>query len=105
MFGRPEHFVPAMAGSGDRHLFIARFGGVSFFHYDPHSQMLSKVVRGFRRDLEDALRFIDTGLVDAVRFRTLVGAIPDSAFVRYPALSREGILVAVGTFVDSMARR
>ena len=103
-FARPEHFVPALSGAGDRHLFIARFGGVSFFHYDPYSQMLAKVVRGFRRDLEDARRFLDTGLVDAARFRTLVAAIPDSAFAKYPALSRRAILDAVSAFLDSIAR-
>ncbi len=103
-FARPEHFVPALSGAGDRHLFIARFGGVSFFHYDPYSQMLAKVVRGFRRDLEDARRFLDTGLVDVARFRTLVAAIPDSAFAKYPALSRRAILDAVSAFLDSIAR-
>ena len=67
-FARPEHFVPPLAGVADRHIFIATFGGVSFFHYDPYSQVFSKVVRGFRRDLEDAHHFIDGGLVDAAAF-------------------------------------
>ena len=100
-FARPEHFVPPLGGAANRHLFIATFGGVSFFHYDPYSQVLSKVVRGFRRDLQDARRFIDTGLVDAVRFRTLVDAIPDSAFTKYPALSPQAIRDAVSAFLDS----
>ena len=101
-FARPEHFVPPLAGTGNRHIFIATFGGVSFFHYDPYSQMLSKVVRGFRRDLQDARHFVDAGLVDAARFRELVDAIPESAFARYPALSRTAILDAVGAFLDSI---
>ena len=100
-FVRPEHFVPALAGAGNRPLFIATFGGVSFFHYDPYSQVFSKIVRGFRRDLEDARRFIDSGLVDAARFRTLVDAIPDSAFAKYPALSPQAIRDAVSAFFDS----
>ena len=103
-FARPEHFVPPLAGAGDRHHFIARFGGVSFFHYDPYSQVLSKVVRGFQRDLEDARHFIDTGLVDADRFRALVGAIPDSAYAKYPAISPQAIRDAVSAFLDSIAR-
>ena len=103
-FARPEHFVPPLTGAANRHLFIATFGGVSFFHYDPYSQVLSKVVRGFRRDLDDASRFIDTGLVDAARFRTLVDAIPDSAFAKYPALSHRAILDAVRAFLDSIPR-
>jgi len=101
-FARPEHFVPPLAGAADRHLFIATLGGVSYFHYDPYSQVLSKVVRGFRRDLEDARRFIDTGLVDVARLQTLVDAIPDSAFAKYPALSPAAIRDAVNAFLDSI---
>ena len=51
---RPEDFVPALAGAASRHLFIDTIGAVSFFHYDPYSQLFSKLVRGFRQDLEDA---------------------------------------------------
>ncbi len=35
---RPEHFVPLLAGAAERHIFIATFGAVSFYHYDPYSQ-------------------------------------------------------------------
>ena len=35
---RPEHFVPPLAGAAERHIFIATFGAVSFYHYDPYSQ-------------------------------------------------------------------
>jgi len=101
-FARPEHFVPPLAGADGRHIFIATFGAVSFFHYDPYSQMLSKVVRGFRRDLEDAHHFIDAGLVDSARFRELVDAIPEPVFAKYPALSREAVLNAVGAFLATV---
>ena len=101
-FARPEHFVPPLAGAADRHLFIATFGGVSFLHYDPYSQVFSKVVRGFPRDLLDASHFIAGGLVDAVRLRELVDAIPESAFAKYPALSRDAVRGAVAAFLDSI---
>ena len=101
-FARPEHFVPPLAGAGGRHIFIATFGAVSFFHYDPYSQLLSKVVRGFRRDLEDARHFIDDALVDAARFGDLVDAIPETVFAKYPALSREAVLNAVESFLASV---
>ena len=104
-FARPEHFVPPLAGVTDRHVFIATFGGVSFFHYDPYSQAFSKIVRGFRRDLQDAHHFIDGGMVDGARLRELVDAIPESAFGRYPALSRAAILDAVDAFLDSIDRK
>ena len=103
-FARPEHFVPPLAGVTDRHVFIAAFGGISFFHYDPYSQVFSKIVRGFRRDLEDARHFIEDGLVAADRFRRLVDAIPASAFTSYPALSRAAVLDAVEAFLDCTGR-
>ena len=61
-------------------------------------------MRGFRRDLQDARRFIDTGLVDPARFRALVETIPDSAFAKYPALSPQPIRDAVSAFLDSIVR-
>lgn len=98
-FARPEDFVPAVAGSEDRHLFIETVGPVSFYHYDPYAQLLSKIVRGFRRDLQDADAFIGSGMVNAQRFRTLVEEIPEGAYSKYPALSRQAVLEAVGDFL------
>src|SRR5580765_7706203 len=62
---RPEHFVPGLAGSSERHVFVETIDRVSFYHYDPYAQVLSKVVRGLRRDMEDANHFLDSGMVDA----------------------------------------
>lgn len=95
---RPEHFVPALAGSADRHVFIERVGGVEFFHYDPYAQLFSKIVRGFRKDLLDAERFVSGGMVDRDRFRQLVRAIPDSAYLKHPNLDREAVEDAVEEF-------
>ncbi len=96
---RPEEFVPALAGSADRHLLIETVGKVSFFHHDPYVQLLSKLVRGFRRDLQDAERFLESGLVDAERFRSLVHEIPEAAFAGYPALSMQAVFDSVDDFL------
>ena len=98
-FVRPEDFVPPLAGSEGRHVFIQTEGHVSFYHYDPCAQLLSKVVRGFRRDLEDARQFIASGMVDAGQFRTLVREIPADAYSKYPALSQQAVLAAVESFL------
>ena len=45
---RPEHYVPALRGSARRHVFIETISTVSFYHYDPYAQILSKLVRGFQ---------------------------------------------------------
>ena len=87
-FARPEDFVPPLAGTESRHVFIRTAGKVSFFHYDPYAQLLSKVVRGFDRDMRDARSLVGSGMVDPERFRSLVQGIPDRAYSKYPALSR-----------------
>ncbi len=98
-FVRPEDFVPALSGTANRHLFIDTIGRVSFYHYDPYAQLLSKLVRGFRKDLEDAERFLSDGLVDAKRFLSLVNDIPEAAYSKYPNLSRKMVLDAVNDFL------
>jgi hypothetical protein len=99
-FARPEDFVPPLAGSDDRHLFIERIGGVSFHHHDPYAQAFSKIVRGFDRDLEDAERFVTSGMVDPARLKILVHDIPEATYAKYPALSRAAVTAAVDAFVQ-----
>jgi hypothetical protein len=98
-FARPEDFVPPLKRTADRHVFIDTIGAITFCHYDPYAQLLSKVVRGFQRDLNDAREFINSGMVDPKKLRLLVAAIPDSAYARYPSLSRGGIENAIETFL------
>ena len=98
---RPEDFVPPLSGSENRHIFISAVGQVSFFHYDPYAQLLSKIVRGFRQDLADAARFLDDGLVETDRFRALVHGIPDESYTRYPNLSRAIVEAAVEDFLST----
>ncbi len=101
---RPEDFVPPLAGSEDRHVFIERVGPISLYHYDPYAQLLSKVVRGFQRDMEDARAFLSRGMVEGERFRSLVRDIPDSAYAKYPRLSRRGVESAVDAFLSDLDR-
>lgn len=103
-FARLEDFVPPLRGTSTRHLFIDKIGSVSFYHYDPYAQAFSKVVRGFERDLEDARAFVGRSLVDVRKFRSLVVGIPDSAYSRYPNLSRAAVEKAVGDFLEETDR-
>lgn len=102
-FERPENFVPPLQGTEARHRFIKTIEKVSFFHYDPYAQVLSKVVRGFRKDLLDAENFVSSGMVDPGQLRSLVDAISESEFQKYPALSRNAVLAAVTQFLDRIA--
>ena len=98
-FARPEDLVPPLKGTADRHVFIDTVGAITFYHYDPYAQLLSKVVRGFQRDLDDAREFMDSGMVDPQEFRSLVRSIPDSAYAKYPSLSKAGVEKTVETFL------
>ena len=98
-FARPEDFVPPLPGTAGRHVFIDTVGAITFYHYDPYAQLFSKVARGFQRDLEDAREFIRSGLVDPRKLRSLLATIPNSAFAKYPSLSRDGIENAIATFL------
>jgi len=97
-FARPEHSVPPLRGSDGRHVFIETVGRVSYYHYDPYAQVLSKIVRGFERDLDDARHFVQSGMVDAATLQALVDGIPDSAYVTYPSLSRNAVAQAIEDF-------
>ena len=101
-FVRPEDFVPPLEGTETRHEFIDTVGQVSFYHYDPYAQLLSKVVRGFARDLADAKAFVASGMVDPDRFRSLVRGIPEAVYAKYPRLSAEAVRAAVDDFLSSL---
>jgi hypothetical protein len=103
-FAKPEHFVPALRDSSKRHVLIESIGDVSFYHYDPYAQILSKIVRGFERDLDDARHFMESGMVESGTLRTLVEEIPESAYSRYPNLSRSAVREAVSAFLSSRRR-
>lgn len=103
-FARPEDFVPPLKGTDSRHVFVETVGRVSYYHYDPYAQLLSKVVRGFARDLTDAKALVASGMVDPDRFRKLVEEIPDSAYSKYPRLSPRAVRTAVDDFLSDLSR-
>jgi hypothetical protein len=60
---------------------------VSFHHFDPYSQALSKIERGFQHDLADLAAMIDRDLVEPRRLRSLYEAIEPELY-RYPAIDQ-----------------
>jgi hypothetical protein len=101
-FARPEQFVPALPGADKRHVLIRTTGSVEFYHYDPYSQVFSKLVRGFERDLADARHFVEAGLVEAEQLRALIASIPKSAYAKYPNLSAKAVQQAVELFLNRL---
>lgn len=86
----PADFLPELPGWRERSLFIARFGDIDAFHYDPYAQALSKIERAHERDLADVRAMLADGLVEPERLRELFAAIRPQ-LVRFPAVEPEAL--------------
>lgn len=95
----PPDFVPELPGWRERSPLVFQEGNVDVHHFDFYSQALSKVERGFRQDLDDVEKMIESGLVERVRLRELFEAIEPELY-RYPAIDpavfRQKIQAALG---------
>jgi hypothetical protein len=97
----PDQFIPELPGWRDRSRFIAAEGPVSFFHYDPYSQVLAKLERGHAQDLLDAREMVGRGLVERSELRRLFGEIEPKLY-RYPAIDPPTFRRSVDEFLASV---
>ena len=85
----PPDFIPELPGWRERSPHLLNEGLLEVRHFDPYSQALSKIERGFEQDLEDVNAMLDGGLVERPRLLELFEAIEDRLF-RYPAIDAAG---------------
>lgn len=94
----PIDFVPA-PGWEDRSLYIETRGPLSFLHFDPYAQALSKIERGHSKDVADVRDFLRSGLVEPARLLEVFEQA-EPLLYRYPALDpvslRRAVLDVVG---------
>lgn len=95
----PEDFIPAVPGWRERSLFIVRHGALDFFHYDPCSQALAKLQRGYDRDMSDVKAMVENGLVTGEKLREMF-ALVEPDLIRYPAIDPASFREAVLRFCD-----
>ena len=81
----PPDFIPELPGWRDRSPHVLSEGNVDVHHFDPYSQALSKIERGFAQDLDDVGNMLSGGLVERARLMELFEAIEPGLF-RYPAI-------------------
>jgi hypothetical protein len=81
----PSDFIPVPAGWEERSPFIRKEGRMSFHHFDPVAQALSKAERGHAQDLLDVKEMIATELIDPrdalAQFETI-----EPELYRFPAI-------------------
>lgn len=81
----PSDFIPLPAGWEDRSPLIRREGRLSFHHFDPVAQALSKVERGHDQDISDVRELISSGLVNPAEALIQFEAIEPELY-RFPAI-------------------
>jgi uncharacterized nucleotidyltransferase DUF6036 len=81
----PSDFIPLPAGWEERSPLIRREGKLSFHHFDPVAQALSKAERGHAQDLIDVREMIESGLVDPKEARAQFARIEPELY-RFPAI-------------------
>lgn len=90
----PSDFIPLPPGWEDRSPMIRKEGKLSFHHFDPAAQALSKAERGHAQDLIDVRAMIDSELVDPAQVRAQFDLIEPDLY-RFPAIDPEAFRAAV----------
>src|SRR5262249_43845688 len=98
----PHHFIPELPGWRERSRFVAAEGGLSFYHYDPYAQALSKIERGHAQDVKDVAMMFEKGLVVADELLRLYAAIEPQLY-RYPAIDPKSLRGKVEATVEKRA--
>jgi hypothetical protein len=96
----PSDFIPPLPGWETRSEYIGREGKISYFHYDPYSQALSKIERGHAQDVSDVAAMLERGVIDRKRLFELFKEIEPFLY-KYPAIDPESFSTAVERIVHA----
>ena len=97
----PDDFIPPLPGWEERSGFIAREGGIDFFHYDFYAQALAKIERGHSTDLLDVRKMIERGLIEPSRLKDLFTRIEENLY-KYPAIDAKSFRTSVEAFLEDV---
>jgi hypothetical protein len=92
----PLDFLPPLRGWRERSRFRFRAGNLEVFDFDPYSQALSKLERGFELDLRDVAEMVRAEQVDPGRLLELYEEIEPDLF-KFPAVDPAQLRRAVET--------
>ena len=95
----PQDFLPQLPGWRDRSVFIGRQGEISFYHYDFTAQALSKLSRGYNRDIDDVRAMYEQKLFTLEKLRDCFDEI-GSELIRFPALDPALLRNKIEQFID-----
>jgi hypothetical protein len=90
----PLDFLPPLPGWQSRSRFRFREGNLEVFDFDPYSQALSKLERGFELDLEDVDNMVRAKQVEPARLVELLSQIEPELY-RFPSVDPASLRAAV----------
>ena len=97
----PQDFLPPLPGWRDRSVFIGKQGQISFYHYDFTAQALSKLSRGFDRDIKDVQAMYAQKLFSLRALQDCFEAIAPE-LIRFPSLNPDLLRSRVENFVERL---
>ena len=95
----PQDFLPPLPGWRNRSVFIGRRGQIDFYHYDFTAQALSKLSRGYDRDLKDVRAMYEQRLFSLDDLRNCFEAI-ESELIRFPSINPKILKDRVNSFIE-----
>lgn len=95
----PSDFLPELADWRGRSRSIGRFGLIEVRHYDFRAQVLSKLARGFERDLDDARAMLERGLVTCEGLRAALDEIAPR-LERFPRVDGDALRARLASLCD-----
>lgn len=95
----PSDFIPLPRGWEDRSPLICREGKLSFHHFDPVAQALSKIERGHDQDIRDVKEMIARGLINPAEILVQFEVIEPELY-RFPAIDPASFRQAVDELLE-----
>lgn len=95
----PQDFLPPLPGWRDRSVFISKQGKISFYHYDFTAQALSKLSRGFERDINDVQAMYEQRLFSLTKLGDCFEAIAPE-LIRFPSIDPDMLRTNVENFIE-----
>ncbi len=97
----PQDFLPPLPGWRDRSIYIEKQGQISFYHYDFTAQALSKLSRGYDRDINDVQAMYEQKLFSGQDLRDCFEAI-EAELIRYPSIEPDILRNRVERFIENL---
>ena len=96
----PLDHLPELPDWPERSPFVAQVGPLTVRHFDPYSQALAKLERGFSQDRADVEAMVQRGLVEPTRLVELFESIVDGLY-RFPTVDPDRLRASVEALAGS----